>query len=1573
MPSSKLHSSKSETREAEAAPGGGYVPLPLVGQIREKGFASSSKHWNRVSPPESRATPFPIAHHRSDGPHWAPPSAQNAPEPEEVPDDIIGEHLAANAQPLVRKEKKAIDFSKWRTEKNGKAALNLVRTSDAENNIYGNPLNLFSSKSEGYSIEKDSTNASLTSSNEPDSETISGSKVERCANLDPVEACKDRLSLISSANAESKIESPSGPREDVEGVNEVTLQSMTNEQIVAAQQELAERFRPDILDMLRSRGKKKAEVQKSSTEKTETSTEKGSLSMSKVGKVSIQEHGYSKDTYAATIAGMQGSDVESSTSVTHTDSADHIPLGSSSWPDRVEAVRLFKFGLDGNFVGIGSATVPTSTGDNDNQLKVLNVMERDFLRMEGDPASDGYTIKEAVALARSMVPAQRSAALRLLGNILDKALLSLQSACNRESCASYPTSTQSVDWQAVWAYALGPDPELVLTLRMALDDSHATAVLTCSRALEFLLSSSANEHYFNLCELAWPGDGYLFTAPIFQKPSFQESGLIGDCHWKYNVKPSDMFPFSNSCGSESEEGDSTVKEDALIAKQDVAAGLIRMGILPRVRYLLEVERLIAAEDSLFSILIALARHSPAAADAVMKCPRLMDTILQLFVRDETMTWPARPKAIKLLKVLSTARKSACIQLVNMGLFQASQLGLLRQGLTLGTPKRNIEGYIGSWVGLVESLNFWRICIKYRLGISCFSDFYPALLFWISTPHVQQPMQKTVDFENATLAESSFQLLDALASTLPILHGINESEVGQDMDINDSETFAVETNVWSWKFAIPIVENSIGWLSTEFIHSCTQNLQQLDGGHKSSKLGVGMLLRTISSVLHFLSTVCGRILEEGNPGPPWLPTFVPKLALQLVRSGLLGFNANGNSELGRTSFVECFLCIKEKVFGEDLLEVTNCLHGLVRLLKVLDRLLASVKIDAQPSRAPDESLGIEETLRCGLAMSAKGELMRLLRYVGDDLIRQSGVFNMVDTTRRGGPAPGIGIGWGCQGGGYWSCHVLTAQVGSVLVVELIELFFPENGSVLESLNEFTPGELLHPDETGANLSAADKAWKIKVGLSVSLLAGPHNTDIVERVCCGAIFCKSSLNWFLKQTGFLLRKWIWKLEIDDRLQETESYLSNLYSKMEEIAYTLLQHVRSVWFQRKMKPMRVFDKKTAREVKSSKRGSTLSTVHEVSTSLSAPYGRESLAVEWAGQKLPLPSFWFLSPLLSNVGLDLLASGNRDDTKSGVSEVKNLDVMQVIRHGLLLLFGLEALEEHSPHLGFHIPIARKIHALSNVFLLSDDIFLENVVRSMIGALQELYVYELEFVSEQNQSMEDIDPTEHYAAERSLGKDSVHSLDFEGLVDERYSSFVDNLTNQFASVSYGDLVFSRQVAIYLRRDVSDSLRLRVWKSLESEHVLEFLPPLEQCCGHCTVYLYPLEENQELLKSYASAWASGALDRARARNSASFSLALFHVASFIFNEREKDQKLLLRKVFAKSLVLGLARRPQLQESLLQLLNCNVPVVMELRSHGGEEIFRKPSSAEIKLRCVFLEEVCAEFPELLAQIQLLKSS
>ncbi|CAM6082131.1 unnamed protein product [Calypogeia fissa] len=98
----------------------------------------------------------------------------------------------------------------------------------------------------------------------------------------------------------------------------------------------------------------------------------------------------------------------------------------------------------------------------------------------------------------------------------------------------------------------------------------------------------------------------------------------------------------------------TVADDSHVSNKDVAAGLIRMGILPRVCYLLEVDQLIAVEEALLNVLICLARHPPTAASAVMTCPRLIDAILQRFIGTDKFlsqeSWSSRVKALWLLKV-----------------------------------------------------------------------------------------------------------------------------------------------------------------------------------------------------------------------------------------------------------------------------------------------------------------------------------------------------------------------------------------------------------------------------------------------------------------------------------------------------------------------------------------------------------------------------------------------------------------------------------------------------------------------------------------------------------------------------------------------------------------------------------------------------------------------------------------------------------------------------------------------------------------------------------------------------------
>ncbi|KAG8371789.1 hypothetical protein BUALT_Bualt13G0124700 [Buddleja alternifolia] len=106
---------------------------------------------------------------------------------------------------------------------------------------------------------------------------------------------------------------------------------------------------------------------------------------------------------------------------------------------------------------------------------------------------------------------------------------------------------------------------------MSLDDNHNSIVLACAKAIQSALSFDMNEIIFDISE--------------------------------------------ESVGDDEVEGDHTIQDDIFVAGLDIVACLVRMGILPRICYLLETDPAAPLEECLNSILIAIARHSPTCAAA----------------------------------------------------------------------------------------------------------------------------------------------------------------------------------------------------------------------------------------------------------------------------------------------------------------------------------------------------------------------------------------------------------------------------------------------------------------------------------------------------------------------------------------------------------------------------------------------------------------------------------------------------------------------------------------------------------------------------------------------------------------------------------------------------------------------------------------------------------------------------------------------------------------------------------------------------------------------------------------------
>ena len=78
-----------------------------------------------------------------------------------------------------------------------------------------------------------------------------------------------------------------------------------------------------------------------------------------------------------------------------------------------------------------------------------------------------------------------------------------------------------------------------------------------------------------------------------------------------------------------EMGDEERKSRGMAHAVDPIAALLRMGLLLRCRYLLEVAKHPGCVAPVLATLAACARHSAAAATAVARCPRLLQLLVSM--------------------------------------------------------------------------------------------------------------------------------------------------------------------------------------------------------------------------------------------------------------------------------------------------------------------------------------------------------------------------------------------------------------------------------------------------------------------------------------------------------------------------------------------------------------------------------------------------------------------------------------------------------------------------------------------------------------------------------------------------------------------------------------------------------------------------------------------------------------------------------------------------------------------------------------------------------------------------------
>lgn len=322
-----------------------------------------------------------------------------------------------------------------------------------------------------------------------------------------------------------------------------------------------------------------------------------------------------------------------------------------------------------------------------------------------EPERAGYSLQELFLLSRSQLNQQRSLALGTLANILSKA-----------RAGEY----LSVLKGSVVTTLL--DAGLLFLLRFALDDGVEGVLSAAVHALKALLVCAEDEECLD-CTFSW----FRGLASFPLQPSAQEEEEEED----------EGLP---ECMKETAKEKEERKSDHDVARQDVAKGLLKMKLLPRLRYILEVLRPSPrVVQHVLQILTRIARHSSSSATQVLDCPRLMETVLSEFL-PTSWTAPCSPlpqsvygvplaSAMKLLRVLATSGRHACARLLN-------SLGVRERlpCLLSAEPSELLLEPAEALRITTEAYRMWAVAAGYGQACKLYIDLYPGLAKALQSVH-----------------------------------------------------------------------------------------------------------------------------------------------------------------------------------------------------------------------------------------------------------------------------------------------------------------------------------------------------------------------------------------------------------------------------------------------------------------------------------------------------------------------------------------------------------------------------------------------------------------------------------------------------------------------------------------------------------------------------------------------------------------------------------------------------------------------------------------------------------------------
>ncbi|XP_068195704.1 RNA polymerase II-associated protein 1 isoform X2 [Antennarius striatus] len=530
---------------------------------------------------------------------------------------------------------------------------------------------------------------------------------DQCDAVDGLQAADLGPRLVSGQGLKGPDSSAETLR--IHSENQAKLQRMSQSEILEEQQKLLSQLDPRLVEFVRSRKVQSVSSSASSCKHPQGRSREGGLTLKAVSTES--DSSVAPVSLKPQEAEMEGEEEEEQLPPPLAMAGEDLPVKpQKEWvhmnklePQKLQWMRDLpaprkkgtKKAMQARFDFTGALIPPTE--DLPTHLGLHHHGE--------EPERAGYSLQELFILSRSQVIQQRSLALSTLANILSQA----RAGAYLSDLKGSVTSTLL-------------DAGLLFLLRFALDDSVEGVMSAAVHALKTLLVCDSDEECLD-CTFSW----FRGVASFPLLPSVQEEEDVED-----EGLPESM----RETTKEKEER----KSDHDVARQDVVKGLLKMKLLPRLRYILEVVRPSPrVVQDVLEIMTRIARHSSSSATQVLDCPRLMEMVLSEFL-PISWTAPSSPlspsvyglplaSAMKMLRVLATSGRHACARLLNsFGLKQ-------RLSHLLSADPSDFLLELSEALRIsTEAYRLWAVAAGYGQACKLYIDLYPSIAKTLQSVH-----------------------------------------------------------------------------------------------------------------------------------------------------------------------------------------------------------------------------------------------------------------------------------------------------------------------------------------------------------------------------------------------------------------------------------------------------------------------------------------------------------------------------------------------------------------------------------------------------------------------------------------------------------------------------------------------------------------------------------------------------------------------------------------------------------------------------------------------------------------------